>query len=70
MKRLWNLDTNAYEDGAPDKKTKEMPGLVVRRGGYFVVMIVSNTLWSPMNSVFRQNRCMKFLPWPILLAEQ
>ncbi len=28
MKRLWNLDTNAYEDGALDKKTKEMFGLV------------------------------------------
>lgn len=33
MKRLLNLDTNTYEDGALDKKTKEMPGLVVRRGG-------------------------------------
>ena len=30
MKRLWNLDTNTYEDGALDKKTKEMSGLVVR----------------------------------------
>jgi AhpD family alkylhydroperoxidase len=28
MKRLWNLDTNTYEDGAVDKKTKEMLGLV------------------------------------------
>ena len=28
MKRLWNLDTNTYEDGAIDKKTKEMLGLV------------------------------------------
>jgi len=28
MKRLWNLDTNAYEEGALDKKTKEMLGLV------------------------------------------
>ena len=28
MKRLWNLDTNAYEDGALDKRTKEMLGLV------------------------------------------
>ena len=40
MKRLWNLDTNTYENGALDTKTKEMPGLVVRRGGCFVVMIV------------------------------
>lgn len=40
MKRLWNLDTNTYEDGALDKKTKEMLGWVVRRGGCFVVMIV------------------------------
>ncbi len=24
LKRLWNLDTNTYEDGALDKKTKEM----------------------------------------------
>lgn len=28
MKRLWNLDTNTYADGALDKKTKEMLGLV------------------------------------------
>lgn len=28
MKRLWNLDTNTYEDGAIDRKTKEMMGLV------------------------------------------
>lgn len=28
MKRLWNLDTNTYEDGALDKKKKEMLGLV------------------------------------------
>ncbi len=28
MKRLWNLDTNAYDEGAVDKKTKEMLGLV------------------------------------------
>ncbi len=27
MKRLWNLDTNTYEEGAMDKKTKEMLGL-------------------------------------------
>lgn len=28
MKRLWNLDTNTYEDGALDGRTKEMLGLV------------------------------------------
>ena len=28
MKRLWNLDTNTYADGALDTKTKEMLGLV------------------------------------------
>jgi len=28
MKRLWNLDANTYEEGAIDKKTKEMLGLV------------------------------------------
>ena len=28
MKRLWNLDTNTYDDGVLDKKTKEMLGLV------------------------------------------
>ena len=28
MKRLWNLDTNTYEEGALGKKTKGMPGLV------------------------------------------
>lgn len=28
MKRLWNLDTNTYEPGALDSRTKEMLGLV------------------------------------------
>jgi alkylhydroperoxidase AhpD family core domain len=28
LKRLFNLDTNTYEDGALDAKTKEMLGLV------------------------------------------
>ena len=28
MKRLWNLDTNTYDDGALNRKTKEMLGLV------------------------------------------
>lgn len=28
MKRLWNLDTNTYEDGELNKQTKEMLGLV------------------------------------------
>jgi AhpD family alkylhydroperoxidase len=28
MKRLWNLDTNTYQAGALDEKTKEMLGLV------------------------------------------
>ena len=28
MKRLWNLDTNTYQDGVLDTKTKEMLGLV------------------------------------------
>ena len=28
MKRLWNLDTNTYEEGELDKTTKEMLGLV------------------------------------------
>jgi AhpD family alkylhydroperoxidase len=28
MKRLWNLDTNTYEPGTLDVKTKEMLGLV------------------------------------------
>lgn len=28
IKRLWNLDTNAYAEGALDTKTKEMLGLV------------------------------------------
>ena len=28
MKRLWNLDTNTYEDGALNRNTKEMLGLV------------------------------------------
>ena len=28
MKRLWNLDTNTYEDGALTRNTKEMLGLV------------------------------------------
>lgn len=28
MKRLWNLDTNTYQPGALDTRTKEMLGLV------------------------------------------
>ena len=28
MKRLWNLDTNTYDEGALSTKTKEMLGLV------------------------------------------
>jgi AhpD family alkylhydroperoxidase len=28
IKRLWNLDTNSYAEGALDTKTKEMLGLV------------------------------------------
>lgn len=28
MKRLWNLDTNTYDEGALSRKTKEMLGLV------------------------------------------
>ena len=28
MKRLWNLDTNTYQEGALDVETKEMLGLV------------------------------------------
>ncbi len=28
IKRLWNLDTNTYAEGALDTKTKEMMGLV------------------------------------------
>ncbi len=28
LKRLWNLDTNTYSEGALDTKTKEMLGLV------------------------------------------
>jgi AhpD family alkylhydroperoxidase len=28
MKRLWNLDTNTYQEGALNVKTKEMLGLV------------------------------------------
>lgn len=28
IKRLWNLDTNAYAEGALDVKTKELLGLV------------------------------------------
>jgi AhpD family alkylhydroperoxidase len=28
IKRLYNLDTNTYEEGSLDKKTKEMLGLV------------------------------------------
>jgi alkylhydroperoxidase/carboxymuconolactone decarboxylase family protein YurZ len=30
MKRLWNLDTNTYQEGALDVKTKEMLGMVLR----------------------------------------
>ena len=30
IKRLWNLDTNTYAEGALDVKTKELLGLVAR----------------------------------------
>ena len=42
IKRLWNLDTNTYENGVLDTKTNERLGLVVRRGGCYVVMILSS----------------------------
>jgi len=42
MKRLWNLDTNTYEEGALGKKTKEMLGLVA--SWFCGVMIVSNII--------------------------
>jgi len=32
MKRLWNLDTNTYAEGALDTRTKEMLGLVASTG--------------------------------------
>jgi hypothetical protein len=66
MKRLWNLDTNTYENGALDTKTKEMLGLVVRRDGCFVVMIVSGTTWvNAMNWELQQPGCTRSLRWPI-----
>jgi alkylhydroperoxidase/carboxymuconolactone decarboxylase family protein YurZ len=65
MKRLWNLDTNTYEEGALDKKTKEMLGLVAS-------MVLRcddciNIAWvNRMNRELLQSRCMKFLQWLIL----
>src|SRR6185437_63903 len=57
MKRFWNLDTNTYEEGALDKKTKEMR----------VVMTVSNIIWeNRMSSALLPNRYMKCLPLQIL----
>lgn len=42
MKRLWNPDTSARENGALDTTTKEMPGLVVPlTAGCHVVMMGS-----------------------------
>ena len=42
MKRLWNLDTNTYEEGALDTRTKEMLGLVASM--VLVATIVLNTI--------------------------
>ena len=69
MKRLWNLDTNTYEEGAWIKKQKKCwDWLPV---WFCVAMIVLNIIWeNRMNLVLLPNRCMKFLPLPILLAEQ
>jgi hypothetical protein len=62
MKRLWNLDTNTYKNGALDTKTKEMLGLVVRRGGCFDVMIVLSITWgNAMNQELVLPRCTRSL---------
>jgi hypothetical protein len=69
MKRLWNLDTNTYENGVLDTKTKEMLGLVVRRDGCYNVMIVSGTIFeNPWGSL--RPGCTRSLPWQISWAAQ
>ena len=49
MKRLWNLDTNTYEEGALRQKNQRNAGFSCQHGIY-AVMIVSNTIWeNPKN---------------------
>lgn len=68
MKCLWNLDTNAYEEGVLSKKTKAMLRLVAR---FYGVMIVSNIIWVNLLSlVFQLKRCMKFLQFHVSLTER
>ena len=65
MKRLWNLDTNTYEDGALDKKTKEMLGLVAS-----MVLRCDDCIKYHLGKCHElgvnTNRCTRSLPWPIL----
>ena len=67
MKRLWNLHTNTYENGVLDTKTKEMLGLVVRRGGCYIVMIVSGTIFeNPWGSL--RPRCTRSFAWATIVG--
>lgn len=44
IKRIYNIDTNTYVDGALPAKVKEMLGLATSIGVAFV-MIVQNIIW-------------------------
>ncbi len=69
MKRLWNLDTNTYEDGALDKKTKEMLGLVasmVLRCDDCIKYHLGKSHELGINT----DEMYEILPWQILLAAQ
>ena len=69
MKRLWNLDTNTYENGALDTKTKEMLGLVAS----MVLRCDDCIKYHPGKCHelgITTARCMRSLRWPISLAVQ
>ena len=66
MKRLWNLDTNTYENGALDTKTKEMLGLVVRHRRILRCDdCIKYHRVSAMNQELQRPRCTRSLRWPI-----
>ena len=60
MKRLWNLDTNTYDEGALNKKQKKC--LVWWQVWFCDAMIALNTIWeNVMNWVLIPRSSMKYL---------
>ena len=71
MKRLWNPDTNACEDGRPGQEDEGNVRIGCPPRRMCVAMIVSGTIpVNLMNQALQQNRYTRYLQLPILLAEQ